>query len=63
MGLCAEFPYDPKVRPGTRVYNKPTPLPPDRRAWVQREMEKLERSGVMKRVATCECACNMVLVE
>jgi hypothetical protein len=26
-------------------------------------MEKLEQAGVMKRVATCECACNIVLVE
>lgn len=38
VGLVAEFPFDPKVQPGTRVVHKPTPLAPDRRRWVKKEM-------------------------
>lgn len=63
MGLVAEFPYDPQVQPGTKVFQKPTPLPPDRRKWVMEALEKLEKAGVIKRVASCECAAGLVLVE
>lgn len=63
MGTAKEYPYDPKVAEGTKVFLKPTPLPPDRREWVRKEMEKLEKSGVVKRVEHCECAVNVVLVE
>ena len=57
------FEYDPKINPKAKVFHKPTPFPPDKRKWVQKEMRKLESSGVVRRVPTCRCAANVVLVE
>ncbi len=58
-----QFPYDPGIKPGTKVFQKPIPLAPDRRAWVKKEMQKWERMGIVKKVAHCECAVGVVLVE
>ena len=63
MGLVAGFPFDPQVKPGTKVFQRATPLAPDQREWVRREVEKMESMGVLRRVATCESACGVVLVE
>jgi hypothetical protein len=53
VGLVREFRYDPKINPKAKVFHKPTPLPPEKRRWVQGEFQKLEDSGVVKRVHTC----------
>ncbi len=63
VGLVSGFPFDPGVIPGSRVFQRPTPLPPPQREWVRKEVEKLEATGVLRRVPTCECACGVVLVE
>lgn len=63
VGLAGDYPYDPGVKPGTRVFQRPTPLAPDRREWVKGEMERLEASGVIKRVRHCECAVGVVLID
>jgi hypothetical protein len=49
--------------PDFAIHHKPTTLPPDRRAWVNREMGKLERAGVVERCSTLKYASNVVLVE
>ena len=57
------YPFDPKVKPGTRVFQRATPLPPVQREWVRKEVEKMESMGVLRRVSHCESACGVVLVE
>ncbi len=44
------------------VHQRPTPLPPARRAWVNNEMEQLEKSGVVKRAPTAKFTSKVVLV-
>jgi hypothetical protein len=39
VGLVKEFVFDPKVIPGTKFMHRPTPLPPDKRAWLQDHMQ------------------------
>jgi hypothetical protein len=63
LGHVGEFVYDPGIKPGTKVFQKPTPLAPDRRAWVKKEMQKWERMGIVTKVSHCECAVGVVLVE
>lgn len=63
VGLVPDYPFNPKVKPGTKVFQRPTPLPPDQREWVRKEMLKMESMGVLERVATCDSACGVVLVE
>ena len=63
IGLVADYPFDPGVKPGTKVFQRPTPLPPAQREWVRKEVEKMERAGVLRRVSSCESACGVVLVE
>lgn len=58
-----EFPYDPGIDPRAKVFHKATPLPPEKRLWVEAELKKLEKAGVVRRVATCKCASNLVLVD
>jgi hypothetical protein len=38
VGLVKGFVYDPGIKPTARVFHKPTPLPPEKRRWVQGEM-------------------------
>jgi hypothetical protein len=58
-----EFVYDPGIKPGTKVFQKPTPLSPERRAWVKKEIAKWEKLGILTKVSHCECAVGVVLVE
>jgi hypothetical protein len=37
VGLVQDFPFTLKPKRGGTVHQKPTPLPPDKRKWVQRE--------------------------
>lgn len=63
VGLVADFPLSIAMPPNVSFHHKPTPLPPDRRAWVNREMMKLEDAGIVERCSTTTCASNVVLVE
>ena len=63
MGHVPEFSFSPGVRDDARVFHKATPLPPDRRAWVRKEMAALVDSGVVERTHNCRCASNVVLVD
>ncbi len=61
MGLVEdEFVLELEKEP--KFFHKPTPLPPEQRAWVKAEMQKLEEAGCVKRVETCKVASNVVLV-
>lgn len=61
--MVSEFPFDPGIKPGTKVFQRATPLPPPQRAWVRKEVAKLEATGVLRRVDSCQSACGVVLVE
>ncbi len=61
--MVSGYPFDSKVKPGTRVFQCATPLPPVQREWVRKEVEKMESMGVLRRVSHCESACGVVLVE
>lgn len=63
VGLVAEYPFALRLKRDVTVHQKPTPLPPDRRAWVNKETDKLMRSGVIKRVPTAKFTSKVVLVE
>ena len=63
VGLVPDFEFKMDMPPKFAVHHKPTPLPPDRRAWVNKEMAKLEGAGVVKRCSTSTCASNVVLVD
>ncbi len=45
------------------MHQKPTPLAPDRRQWVNNEMKQLERPGVVRRAPTAQFTSKVVLVE
>ena len=63
LGYAGEFVFDPGIDPEARVMQRPTPLPPHQREWVKQELEKQVRMGVLRPVASCKCAVNVVLVE
>lgn len=63
VGLVESYPFLPGVKPGTKVFHRPTPFPPEQRRWVKEELLKLESTGVIERVAHCESAASIVLVE
>jgi hypothetical protein len=63
VGLVADFPFKLELKKETTVHQKPTPLPPDRREWVNREMDSLLRAGVVKRAPTAKFTSKVVLVE
>ncbi len=45
------------------VHQRPTPLPPACREWVNNKVEQLEKSGVVKRAPTATFTSKVVLVE
>ena len=45
------------------MHQKATPLPPDRREWVNKEFEKLLIAGVVRRAPTAQFTSKVVLVE
>ena len=62
--MVEEFPFELKLKKeGTSVHQKPTLLPPDQREWVNREMELLIASRVIKRALTAKFTRKVVLVE
>jgi hypothetical protein len=63
VGLVSEFPFRLEPRKDTQVHQKPTPLPPKRREWVNREIEQLLKAEVVKRASTARFTSKVVLVE
>ncbi len=63
VGDVPQYPFKMELLKDTSMHQKPTPLPPDRREWVNREMASLERAGVVKRVPTARFTSKVVLVE
>ncbi len=63
VGLVPNFPFSLKPKGGVRVHQKPTPLPPDCREWVNREFQALLEAGVVKRAPTARFTSKVVLVE
>ena len=63
VGCVEKYPFSLKPKSSARAHQKPTPLPADRRAWVNKEFEDLLRAGVVKRVPTAQCTSKVVLVE
>lgn len=63
VGLVPDYTFEMELPPNFQLHHRPTPLPPDRRAWVNQELAKLEAAGVVERCSTCTCASNVVLVE
>lgn len=63
VGNVPDYPFSMELRRDTSVHQKPTPLPPHQRAWVNQEMASLERAGVVKRVPTAKFTSKVVLVE
>ncbi len=61
--MVSGYPFDPKVKPGTRVFQRATPLPPVQREWVRQEVNKMEQMGILRKVFTCDSACGVVLIE
>ncbi len=59
-----EFPFKLELKRDTAsVHQKPRPLPPARREWVDREIEELMASGVLRRAPTAKFTSKVVLVE
>jgi hypothetical protein len=63
VGCVADYPFSLKVKTKEQVHQKPTPLPPDRREWVNEEFARLMAAGVVKRAPTAQFTSKVVLVE
>ncbi len=63
VGRVEEFPFSLKLKRDVRKHQKPTPLPPKQREWVNKEVAMLEKSGVVRRVADAKFTSKVVLVE
>ena len=63
MGNVPAYPFSMELRREASVHQKPTPLPPHQRAWVNKEMAQLERAGVVRRAPTAKFTSKVVLVE
>jgi hypothetical protein len=63
VGTVPDYPFSMELRRDTSVHQKPTPLPPHQREWVNKEMASLEQAGVVKRVPTAKFTSKVVLVE
>ena len=58
-----DFPFMLTPKRVEGVHQKPTPLPPDRQEWVNREFAELLKAGVVQRAPTAICTSKVVLVE
>jgi hypothetical protein len=63
VGCVKEFPFKLELTKDVVMHQRPTPLPPDRREWVNKEMKSLEKSGVVVRSPTAKFTSKVVLVE
>jgi hypothetical protein len=62
VGLVEEFPFAIELKKNVRIHQKPTPLPPEQREWVNREFAAMEAQGVVRRVPDAQFTSKVVLV-
>ena len=63
MGFVPDFPFELMLSVDRPVKHRATPLPPDKKMWVRRELATLEEQGVIERVTSCKFAANIVSVD
>ena len=57
------YDFDLMVPLHVSIHMKPTPLPPEKAAWVETKMQEYVRAGIAKKFERCRCSCNVVLVD
>ena len=63
VGLVQEFPFNPVVPWGMRVSPKPYVYEPEKRMWLQKEMQLMCGHGILEQSDDVDCAGGVVLIE
>ena len=58
-----KFYFSIQIIEHVKVSHKPTPFLPEKRSWVAKEMDLIEKAGIVKQVAYVHCVNTLILVK